>query len=332
MKSLYLTNRFMPSEDGWFLLVPKGEHPWQSEDGKERVLQVVDDKAVESIVNRFAQAGEEIMIDPDHLSHDRRNTSEAWGWIDKMENRDGNVWAHASWTDLGEPAIKSRRYRFISPVTPRDAVEDLGNGRVRLMAVSDAGLTNQPNMPVPPILNREQGDAWLGKTAMQLKPETVKALLAKLGVQPADGADIDAQVLAALEKSTTQEETTELENRVSELEDLLANRDLDAHGITDAAQREKFLPLLISNRASGLGFLEEIAAARKAPATHGHLHNRAEAKTPAQKGSEAEDATKATKLAAAITNRASEIERTQRIPYTRAHALAVQEITGATQQ
>ncbi len=287
MKSLFLTNRFTPSEDGWFLLVPKGEHPWQSDDGKDRVLQVVDDAAVASIVNRFNAGGEELLVDCDHLSHDRKNKSEAMAWIDSLENRDGSVWAHAKWTDLGEPAIKSRRYRFISPVTPRADVEDLGGGRMRLLAVSDAGLTNQPNMPVPPILNREQGDAWLGnstnKTNMQLKPETVTALLAKLGVQPADGADIDAQVLAALEKQTTQEETTEMCNRVSALEDLLANRDLDVHGITDKAKREKFLPLLIANRDSGLGFLEEIAAAGKevkAPA--GVLHNRAAARPPGQ--------------------------------------------------
>lgn len=161
MKALYLINRFQPAVDGWFLLVPQGEHPWTSEDGKERLIQVVDDKAVESMVNRFKADGVELMIDADHLSHDRTQKSEAYGWIDDVKNRNGDLWAHAAWTDLGDPAVKSRRYRFISPVIPRDGVEDLGNGRVRLLQLSDAGLTNQPNMPVPPLTNRAEQDAWL---------------------------------------------------------------------------------------------------------------------------------------------------------------------------
>ena len=52
MNRLILNRNFEHPADGWYHIEPKGNHP-NSEAG---VVQVIDDEACTSIVNRFNQA------------------------------------------------------------------------------------------------------------------------------------------------------------------------------------------------------------------------------------------------------------------------------------
>ena len=65
--------------DGWYQIEVTGEHP-----AGEGRTQVIDQAAMESIVNRFQQdaAAENfagMLVDADHLSHDMENSTEALG-------------------------------------------------------------------------------------------------------------------------------------------------------------------------------------------------------------------------------------------------------------
>ena len=101
--------------DGWFHLVPRGEYPNTTDDGR-RVMQVLDDTAFDAMLKNFAP---KLLIDQEHFSHDTGKSSEAFGWVAELQKRADGVWGRVEWTDLGEQAIKNRRYRFISPTWTR---------------------------------------------------------------------------------------------------------------------------------------------------------------------------------------------------------------------
>lgn len=159
-----------------------------------------------------------------------------------------------------------------------------------------------------------------------LKKETLDKVLEFLGVDLA-AADLDVEVLAALEDTVGEAEVTEMQNRIKTLEVALVNRDLDAHGITDAEERKTWSNLLNADRESGLKALANRKTDGKAP-VYQPFTNRNPGQPPKDVDAQKAAAEQDTKTAARITNRAAEIEKTQKIPFSRAHALAVQEITG----
>ena len=74
-----LTNRstekggkFTLPDDGFVMLVPKGEAPNVMDDGSKngkRIIQVVDDAALESIMSKLLNRGGDMLMDNDHHSH-----------------------------------------------------------------------------------------------------------------------------------------------------------------------------------------------------------------------------------------------------------------------
>lgn len=151
--NMTIRNRFQLSPDGLIHLVAKGEHPWTSADGKERIVQVVDDVALRAMANSFRP---EMLVDFEHESHDMGKRTTAGAWISNVEIRADGLWGRPRWSDEGEAAVTGGRVRFISPVFDRSDCQDLGNGRIRPMRIKDAGLTNKPNMKgMQPICNRE---------------------------------------------------------------------------------------------------------------------------------------------------------------------------------
>lgn len=75
----------------------------------------------------------------------------AAGWIDKLEIRNGEVWARVEWTEKASKAINSREYRFLSP-------SFAFNKDKEIIFMSSVGLTNKPNL-VMKALNNVQNDS-----------------------------------------------------------------------------------------------------------------------------------------------------------------------------
>jgi phage I-like protein len=121
----------------------------------------MDDKAFDAILSQPIPP-EGLMVDFDHyssLTEDERAKlkemniqlpSKAAGWIRKMAKRvtDGlaRIWAEVDLTPEGARAIEEKEYVWTSPVHPRAALENLGDGKVRPMAISKVALTNEPNI------------------------------------------------------------------------------------------------------------------------------------------------------------------------------------------
>lgn len=115
--------------DGWYYIEGKGYFPGIADDGR-KILQVIDDAAITSIVNRFNSAasagtlphGSEMLIDREHFRHHRDATgqkdmdSAAYGWIKELRAApagDGYQMKNR-WTGVGQQAVDTGVYRFVS--------------------------------------------------------------------------------------------------------------------------------------------------------------------------------------------------------------------------
>lgn len=149
----------------WIPVEAAGEFPHSS-----GVVQVMDDKAFDAILSQPIPP-EGLMVDFDHyssLTEDERAKlkdmniqlpSKAAGWIRKLAKRvtDGlaRIWAEVDFTPEGAQAIANKEYIWTSPVHPRAALENLGDGKVRPLAISKVALTNEPNIKaIGAIMNR----------------------------------------------------------------------------------------------------------------------------------------------------------------------------------
>jgi len=212
-------------------------------------------------------------IDVDHESMDIDKRTAAVGWGRKAEVRDDGLWVEVEWNPDGHDLVANKVYRFNSPCFPRDGLVDLGGGRYRVTKLGVIALTNDPNLRGQKPLTNSRAQSATTKTKSTMDYKTI--LLSLLGL-PADASDdaINAAITAAKGKETT------MQNRVTELQTQLVNRDLDEHGITDAAQRTLLTPMLANaaQRPAALALMGRLKATSATPQQP--LHNRRDAQVP----------------------------------------------------
>jgi hypothetical protein len=261
MNSPILNRDYSHPADGWYQIEPKGEHPNRA----AGVIQVIDDEATQSIVNRFnddaaagkLRHGNEMLIDHEHFSDQPDQETRAYGWLQELQNRPDGIYARVRWTKTGREAVDGGDYRFFSTeYEPKDlqALQaESGKGKmetqkVRPLRLAGLSLTNMNNnRGQKPITNRDPNGP-----ADQLKPtKTMNTVAIKLGL----AADASEEILLA--------EVTRLLNRVTELaphegenkslRDRLVIIDgeqvhtlLDLHGVKDEKIRNRLKPVLMS--------------------------------------------------------------------------------------
>lgn len=303
-------------KDGWFQIEVSGEHDageWP--DGSPR-KQLVDAAALSAILNRFqqekAEAGSNfagILVDRDHLSHDLENDTEAMAWLQDLRIKDGELEGKLDLSDLGETAIRNRRYKFFSTEYEPEDLEDLGDGRVRPLRLSGLAFTNRPRKTGGrPILNRT-GDEKPGGNPKQTQQPPMKSIAESLGL-PAD-AD-EAAILTKITELKSKVDTLETKDAETQAEAIM-NRMGDR--VPEAA-RASWKSKLIKNRKETEELMEVTF-----PANGGQtrIFNRKGAPNPApvegrEQVDEGEDP-EARKQAAAIRNRANTISKQEGIPF-----------------
>jgi phage I-like protein len=156
----------------WIQLLPAGPAIVGS-DG--RAWSLPDPSA---LVTAFAARNKPLVVDWEHASEHRAPKgldAPAAGWVDRIEERAGAIYGHVEWTAKAAAQIAAKEYRFLSPVfTYRKA-------DAAIVALTSAGLTNQPNLNLT-ALNQEQ------------PPMDLALITAALGLS--DSADIPAIVAA----------------------------------------------------------------------------------------------------------------------------------------
>lgn len=311
-----ILNRQVAASDAlpeWYQIEVSGEHPA----GKGR-MQVIDATARAAIVADFnARSSTEgpTLIDNDHLSHDLRNSTEAFGWLGELREVNGQIEGRIEWTDIGEAAIRNKRFRFFSTEYPAEGLELVEEGKVRPRSLEGLAVTNRPNNKGgKPILNRDDDpDDSTKKTKHDMK-----AIANKLGLE--DGAD-EAAILAAIGALSAKKTEAEdgIKNRDSQLE---VFREKEAEALIEkygerigenAELRHHFKTEAIKNREATeklLAALPEKTAEKPAP-----IHNRAGAKTPlpVEGGEGGQEAP-----SMAIFNRAKELQSREKMPWNQA--------------
>ena len=133
MNSLILNRDFSHPADGWYQIEPKGEHPNRA----AGVIQVIDDEAARSIVERFNQDaatgklrhGNEMLIDHEHFSDQPDKETRAYGWLMELQNRADGIYGRVRWSKTGKEAVDGGDYRFFSTeYDPKDCQEGRGSG------------------------------------------------------------------------------------------------------------------------------------------------------------------------------------------------------------
>jgi len=335
--------------DGWYEIETPGEHLNQ----KARVLQILDETAFAAIAQNFAAEASRpgfpgLLVDQDHFSLDPSKSSEAMGWLLEMRNRAGRLEGRIEWTDIGAPAVKTKRYKFFSTVyAPSDAeiigrraIDNITYTVARPRRLDRLALTNDPNNKGgKPISNRDEREEHHQQTNTMIARKVTEAL----GLPEDASEDAVVEAILQLKSSATAAKSAEaaITNRLRAVEAeralLLAAQvetDLDkyAHLI---ANRDAFRAQLVANRAGTLAILASLdlpAKAKEKPAP-ARITNRSDARTPAISAA-GDDDDKADQAAAAraarITNRAREIRQaTPGIPLAAAYQSAQAEIDAA---
>jgi len=316
-----LNREFQLPQDGFYQIVPKGDFAHST-----GVLQVIDDAACGAMLNRFQREAASpnfagLLLDYDHFSHDTDKSSEAAGWILRLDNRADGIYGLIRWAGAGEEKVKSGAYRFISPVWNREDCESLGDRRVRPLRLANAALTNDPNMKgIKPLTNRA-GEPGGKESTMDYKSE----LLAMLGL-PADATD--EQITAAKaaktgelenacrERDAMKNRAATAEGKIKEFEtkalEAQVEKDLDEHKDV-ISNRDEVKGQLMTNRDGTLKTLRALKRPVAAPAPAA-LRNRDGQVPPADPDA-----------AQRLENRASYIEElrtTKGLSHSQAHSLA----------
>ena len=206
-------NLFEVDPSGWGHAAPFGEHElWL--DSERKIVQVVDERAVDSIVAHIramtaeAEAAgrtwEGLLINRDHLFFTNPNAdSEAMGWIMDAEKRSDGLWLNSKYSTTGTEKIEGGIYKFYSPEFDPDSSEALGGNRKRPMRLIGAAFTNKPNLRgLHPLCNRagKQPD----NPAERLTMNELQQIAEALGLGP--DADLAAVIAKAKEVSTSMAE------------------------------------------------------------------------------------------------------------------------------
>jgi len=90
----------------------------------------------------FDNAKVDIVIDLDHATV-IEGTGDAYGWIKSLEIKEAELWGKVEWLDHGKELIKTKKYKYISPVFLPNTIEQLSGQNIG-WTLHSAALTNRP--------------------------------------------------------------------------------------------------------------------------------------------------------------------------------------------
>ncbi|NAX01444.1 peptidase [Vibrio sp. V34_P3A8T189] len=140
----------------WLPLIPAGT--FQGNDGR-----TWHNSNPEEIIQRFTKIRPFDVEHATHIKGPKGEPAPAYGWITKLENRNGEIWGFTEWNTEGREMIEEKKYAFYSPAFGHDKESGF------VYTVESAGLTNEPNLNVPALNRQEENE-------MKLSPIVVAAL------------------------------------------------------------------------------------------------------------------------------------------------------------
>jgi len=308
---LILNRDFQHPADGWYDIEVPGEHP----NGRAGIVQVIDNKAVESIVATFNREADQpnfagMLIDIDHLKHDEEHDTRAYGWLMRLRNTAGRPQGQIRWTGTGQAAVDKGDFRFFSTEYKPAEMEVISNGKpkkLRPMRLDGLTLTNVPNNTGQrPITNRSQefppGTGAVAEDQKHNAVKPMKTVATKLGLS-ADAAE--EAVLAEVTKIMNHADSAEAkipvltnraetaETKLKQAEEAQVEVDLETYKDRYAPAQQPFIKkMLVTNRAEAVKFLQAqpVLNGRQVAPARVHVLNRAGDPNQAANGTESVDA------------------------------------------
>lgn len=178
---------------------------------------VFDDEAAQRVMAAFAAYGNDLMVDLEHLSLDRKSVnydSDARGWF-QLQVRDGELWAvNIRWTEDGVRRLSQKLQRYISPAFDTDEND-------RVIEVVNMALTSIPATCETPALVAANRSTRRGNKMTLL--QRLQARLASL-VALADGVEGEAPKGKG---AALKEALAAAKSALDEFEKALGSNDID---------------------------------------------------------------------------------------------------------
>lgn len=149
---------FQILQDDWVKIAPVGDFD------HEFGIQRFDREAIASLAERFnsfiSRLGRLFAGAPTFRGHPDTNPEKypdtmSYGWIMELKDRgEEGLWGRMKWTEEGRELVRKGHFKFVSPVV-RGVEIGRENGRIvyRPQSLLSLGLTNTPNLPLPPLAN-----------------------------------------------------------------------------------------------------------------------------------------------------------------------------------
>ena len=262
-------------------------------------------EALKNVVTKWKEDGEkEVLVDFEHNS-EAGGTSDtsAAAWVTNLRaDKERGLVGDFKLTDLGAEAISNRRLRFLS-------VAWLVNKETREpMVIRSIALTNKPNIPVAPVLNRETNGGI--NVEEKMKGPTMDKLKEALGLS-ADATE--DQILAAVQEALkAKEEVAELKANAEKAK-LEAEAEEFAEKNKAKCDKAVLKAQFIANKEVAVALVAGIPAAKIETVV-----NKADAKKPTSfetnKNAESDEA---------ILNKYESLSGKAKAEYLEAHALEI---------
>lgn len=215
MSVLELPKRVAPGDEIEVQLAPLGEWPVRvkGKDGKrESIKQLFDAASCAAVVGNFSR---ELLVDLDHASVIGGNTR-AYAWVTALRaDEELGLVGTFRFTEAGAEAVNSKEYRYVSVFWFLDKEN-------RPTLLDSVALTNRPNLPVRPVLNREGA---VVENDLENKPER-KPNMDKLKELLGLPADADEEAVANA--------VAALKARLDELDAAAANAEAETFAAANA--------------------------------------------------------------------------------------------------
>jgi phage I-like protein len=154
-----ITTPFSILQDEWVMLAPLGDHP------HELGIQRFTPQFIQNMANRFngffAKLGRLFSGAPTFEGHhdiepDKYPNSRSYGWIMSLEARVDGLWGRMTWTPEGREMLQNGAFKFVSPVfIGKPISQQNGQTIFEPIAFKSLALTNEPNLPLPPLANQK---------------------------------------------------------------------------------------------------------------------------------------------------------------------------------
>ena len=186
---------------------------------------------LQQIKTNFDNAKVDGVIDLDHATV-FKGTGEAYGWIKELFFKGDELWAKIEWLETGLELIKSRKYKYISPVFLPNTIEQVTATNIG-WTLHSAALTNRPFMEELGEIKVNNKQDQIQNKEESMTPEEQKKM-----------DDLEAKVKSLEEKLKTKDEEIEKEKEKSvetEVDNAIALNKVSA------AQKESLIALGKSN-------------------------------------------------------------------------------------